>query len=140
MRRLQKNWSILSKLELLPRRSSLLTHTSKSIKPNLITSFCFLKKNYQKVAFWCYFNKRIFGLDFKIFCLRLKTHMSMIWKPTSNNSYGPFNNSRLTVYLNPQRGIWKWVIKIIAHFMLFVFYSLAVNFLVGSMLLSNSKW
>eukprot|EP00493_Phyllostaurus_siculus_P025919 UN26264 len=47
------------------------------------------------------------GLEFKIFCLHLKIHMLMSWGPMSNNSYRRFNNSRLTVYLNPypQRGI-----------------------------------
>ena len=98
------------------------------------------KKNCQKVAFWSYLNKHIFGLEFKMFCLHLKIHMLMNWKSTINNSYRPFNNSRLTVYLNPQRGIWKWVIKITAHFLVFIFNSLAVIFLVGSILLSNSKW
>ena len=104
------------------------------------TFIVLIKKNCQKVAFWSYLNKHIFGLEFKIFCLHLKIHILMSWKPTSNNSYRPFNNSRLTVYLNPQRGIWKWLIKIIAHFVVFVFSSLAVIFFVGSILLSNSKW
>ena len=66
-----------------------------------------VKNNCQKVAFWSYLNKHIFGLEFNIFCWHLKTHMLMSWKPTSNNSYRPSDNSRLTVYLNPQRGIWK---------------------------------
>eukprot|EP00493_Phyllostaurus_siculus_P008875 UN08984 len=30
-------------------------------------------------------NKHIFGLEVKIFCLHLKVHMLMSWKPTSNN-------------------------------------------------------
>ena len=100
----------------------------------------FWKKNCQKVAFWSYLNKHIFGLEFNIFCWHLKIHMLMSWKPTSNNSYRPFNNSRLTVYLNPQRGIWKWLTKMIAHFVMFLFKFLVVDFLVSSILLSNSKW
>ena len=98
------------------------------------------KKNFQKAAFWSYLNKHIFGLEFKIFCLHLKINMLMSWKATSNNSYRPFNNSRLTVCMNPQRGIWKWPIKMIAHLVVFVFSSLSVIFLVGSIFLSNSKW
>jgi len=46
----------------------------------------------------------------------------------------------LTVHLNPQAGIWKFLIKIIVHFVLLLFYSLAVTFLMGLMLLSNFKW
>ena len=58
----------------------------------------------------------------------------------ARNSYRSLNNSRLTVYLKPQRGIWKWHIKIIAHFVVFLFSSLAVIFLVGLILLSHSQW
>ena len=91
-------------------------------------SFGVGKKNCQKVAFWSYLNKHIFGLEFKIFCLHLKIHMLMSWRPTSNNSYRPFNNSRLMVYLNLQRGIWKWLIKIIEYFVLLIFNSLSVMY------------
>ena len=73
------------------------------------------KKNCQKVDFLSYLNKHIFGLEFKIFRLRVEIHMLMSWKPTSNNSYRLFNNSRLTLYWSPQRRVWKWLIKIIAH-------------------------
>ena len=51
-----------------------------------------------------------------------------------NNSYRPFNNSKLKVYLNPQRRVWKWLVEIIVDFMLFIFNSLAVTFVVGSIL------
>ena len=44
------------------------------------------KKNCQKVTFWNYLNKHIFGLEFKMFCLHLKRRMSMSLKPKSNNS------------------------------------------------------
>ena len=74
------------------------------------------------------------------FLFASKKHMLMSWKPTNNNSYRRFYNSRLTVYFNPQRCIWKWLTKIIAHFVLFVFNSLTVIFLVGSILLPNSEW
>ena len=120
-----------------PMQTRVLTLLTLLIQP---TPLVIPKKNCQKVAFWSYLNKHLFGLEFKIFCLHLKIYMLMSWRPTSNNSYRPFNNSRLTVYLNPQRGIWKWLIKIIAHFVLLVFNFLALTFLVGSMLLSNSKW
>ena len=98
------------------------------------------KEELPKVAFWSYLNKHNFGPEFKIFRFYLKIHMLMSWKRTSNNSYRLFNNSRLPVYLNPQRGIWKWLIKLTTNFVVFVFRSLAVVFLVGSILLSNSKW
>ena len=64
----------------------------------------------------------MFSLEFKIFWLHLKRHMLMSLRPTDNDSYRPFNNSRLTVYLNPKRGIWKLVMKIIAHFVLLGIY------------------
>ena len=100
------------------------------IRPQMVQNstlqahFSFLrKKTYKeelsKIFFLKLFEQTYFWSWIQNFCLHLKIHMLMSWKPTSNNSYRPFNNSRLTGYLNPQRGIWKWLIKIIAHFMMF---------------------
>lgn len=93
----------------------------------------------KKTVFWNYLKKTYFWPWIKIFRLHLKIHMLMSWRPTSNNSYRAFKNSRLTFYLNPQIGIWKRVINTTVRFALFLFYSLAVTFIVNSMLLSNSK-
>ena len=72
------------------------------------------KKNRQKLDLWSYLTSHnlIFIQNSKMFCLHVKDDMLIGWCPTSLGSYRSFHSSRLVVYLNLQRRMWKWQLMI----------------------------